>query len=782
MGDSKKQVEKFKPEHSPIKVRVFNLSTVPLTEGEISLFKLGLNFVPASPVSDLDTKVSILNFSRKLLLKWRFFNNEFNDPSLVRPESSYIPKTINSPVLKGIIEDLEMFANEFPSNMEKQIVSDNLTVEQRLGLSRFKQRKNIVLFQADKGSGIVLLNELFYKSKILEILKSDKYEKLNRNIDYFVMSKLQGFINKTDFEHILTPTERRAILNVDYRTANIYGLPKIHKSKMIKDNIINAKSAYLHMSNVFDLSFRLIFGGPKSPCSVLADLLNSLLNPFREKIKARLQDVHDFIRKIPSFAPEDLPYIELISVDVKSMYENLTQSLGIPALNYFLKRYNYLLPSRFSIKFVIKAMEFILNNNTGYFNGEFYRQVTGTATGIKPAPPYADISMGYLEIHLFYKLKAKLGFRVANYFWGNYQRFLDDGIILWDKRLCDFNLVFEILNSMDPNIKFTLEKSDQELKFLDILIYKTPLGFKTVVKGKETDSDTFLHFTSSHPRHCKENIPFSMARRVKTLTDDTELAAQEMVKLSAKLRKSGYPEGVVNSAVQSAMMLSTEELRKPREKSSEGSVIAFVHTFDPSHPDLLTRIKDLVSRIFTSTECKHVFGGVKIIDSRREPASLLRQLQHSKFDESGSVVKKKGVAKCGQPRCKVCSEILETDQVWFRDSGCSFRINTAMDCTVRNVIYALFCCGCSQSYVGETVDLRHRASSHRSNAKSEDRAVMEVSRHLHGCGKGFRICPILKLKENSKILRLVMEDKLIKLLKPNLNADQRNLLHLQLKG
>ena len=123
MGDSKKQVEKFKPEHSPIKVRVFNLSTVPLTEGEISLFKLGLNFVPASPVSDLDTKVSILNFSRKLLLKWRFFNNEFNDPSLVRPESSYIPKTINSPVLKGIIEDLEMFANEFPSNMENALLS-----------------------------------------------------------------------------------------------------------------------------------------------------------------------------------------------------------------------------------------------------------------------------------------------------------------------------------------------------------------------------------------------------------------------------------------------------------------------------------------------------------------------------------------------------------------------------------------------------------------------------------------------------------------------------------
>lgn len=98
------------------------------------------------------------------------------------------------------------------------------------------------------------------------------------------------------------------------------------------------------------------------------------------------------------------------------------------------------------------------------------------------------------------------------------------------------------------------------------------------------------------------------------------------------------------------------------------------------------------------------------------------------------------------------------------------------------MIYALFCGGCSQSYIGETVNLRNRASSHRSNAKSEDRAVMEVSRHLYGCGRGFKICPILKIHEDSKIMRLVMEDYCIKLLKPDLNADRRNLLHLNLKS
>ena len=733
-----------------------------------------------SPVSEIDTKASILNFSRKLLLKWRFFNDDFNDTSIVRPNSSYIPKMIDSPVLKGVIEDLEVFANEFPFVLKKKIVKDNLSIEQRVGLQTFKKRKGIVLFKADKGSGIVLMNECFYKSKILSILNSAKYEQLNRNVDHFIMLKLKVLVKK--FENILTPSERRAILNFDYKTTNIYGLPKIHKSEIIGDAVRNASSAYLHLPHVFDLSFRLIFGGPKSPCSVLADLINTILNPFRDKVKSRIQDVYDFIRKIPSFAPEDLPYIEMISVDVKSMYENLTQSLGIPALRYFLRKYHELLPARFTPEFVLEAMVFILNNNTGYFNGEYYRQVAGTATGIKPAPPYADISMGFLEIHLFYKLKAKLGLKVAKYFWKHYQRFLDDGMIFWDKRLCNFDCIFEILNSMDPHISFTLERSESKLKFLDVLVYKTMTGFKTVVQGKDTDSDIFLNFASSHPRHCRENIPFSMARRVKTLTDDEELATLEMNKLSVKLKKSGYPVGIVNSAVHSAMMLSTEELRKQVSKPSSDSIITFVHTFDPAYPGLLGRIRDLVSRIFTSPECRHVFEGTKIIDSRREPPSLLRSLQHSRFNESGARTNHKGAKRCKQPNCRVCGEIMETDLVWFRSSGCSFKINSSMDCTVRNVIYALFCGGCSQSYIGETVNLRNRASSHRSNAKSEDRAVMKASRHLYGCGRGFKICPILKIHEDSKIMRLVMEDYCIKLLKPDLNADRRNLLHLNLKS
>ena len=119
--------------------------------------------------------------------------------------------------------------------------------------------------------------------------------------------------------------------------------------------------------------------------------------------------------------------------------------------------------------------------------------------------------MGYFEINLFYVLRSKLGNKVAQYFWKFYRRYLDDGIIFWDKRLGDFDDIFIILNQMNPSLKFTLDRDFNRLKYLDVLIYKTPMGFKTVVNGKDTDSGTYLPFDSAHPRQCKTNIPFNMA-------------------------------------------------------------------------------------------------------------------------------------------------------------------------------------------------------------------------------------------------------------------------------
>ena len=342
-------------------IKVYNLSSVEISEREIDLLSLGTKFVPPTGVSLQEEKIDLLKFSRKLLLNHTFHDKTYSDPSLIKPASCFIPKTVDSQVLKGIVEDLEIFANEL-SDTPKLQVKDNLTAEQRLALQKFKRHNNLVYFKADKGSA-VLLNPSFYKEKVLSILNNGKYTPLVGNVDHVTKRALNKLIKK--YSTCLTDKERSAISTFDYKTTNLYGLPKIHKSKVIAS--ATQKTLYLHLPNPQDLVLRLIFGGPESVISGLSDLLNILLQPFVDKVNSRVEDTFDFLLKIPSFELSDLPYIELISVDIISMYENLEQNLGLPALRYYLTRYNNLLPSRFSIDFVIEAMKFVLREQYRLF-------------------------------------------------------------------------------------------------------------------------------------------------------------------------------------------------------------------------------------------------------------------------------------------------------------------------------------------------------------------------------------------------------------------------------
>ena len=757
------------------KVKVYNLSSVELTEGAISVAALGPKFVPTTASDAETTKIDILNFSRSLLLKARFHGSTYTDESLIKPVSNYIPKTTKLESLRGLIADLEIFASEL-GDLKREKVDDNLTKLQRDGLEFLKSHNDLVYFKADKGSSVVFLDPDFYSNLVMEKLNSSDFERQVANSDYFTMLKINCLIRK--YSQMFTNKEKRAMADFDYGSTSIYAVPKIHKSKIIKNALPTCKSNCLVLERPSDLSVRVIFGGTKGVTTGVQDLVEALFKPFICHVKSRVRDVTDFRNRIPQFEPADLPYIEMWSVDVANMYQNIEEPIGLESAEFWIDRYPEKLPERIGKNCALDLLRFVLQNNTGYFNGHYYKQVRGTATGVKPAPTYADLVMGYLEIKLFYTLKNELGNKVADFFWQHYRRYLDDGQIMWDSRLGDFKLVLERMNLLHPAIKFTSDCSNIKLVYLNVTILKTNEGFITEIFNKETDSDTYLPFSSSHPRTCKESIPFELARSVRRLTDCDQTVHRKLEELQGKLERCGYPQGMVATACQSALFLNTDELRKVKDKPPASDEIAFVHTFDPGLPQLFPLIAGITSRLHTSRELKTIFGDTRIINSQREPSSLGGLLQHSRFEDSSVTVNRPGVKKCGVNRCGCCADILEADSFYFRNSGVTFQIKCHMTCLVRNCIYVLLCKGCDFTYLGETVNFRKRMSSHKTNSETLTQESAEVSRHLHRCGKGFWRMPIFKVKQENKMARLVIEGKLIKWLKPDLNSDKRNLLHL----
>ena len=652
-----------------------------------------------------------------------------------------------------------------------------MSVEERRGLEKLLASRTSMFIEADKGGAPVWLDRAFYKQLMEETLNTATYEQLDGNIDYFTNIELQKFVKK--HKTMLTKKEKLAITSFDYKSTNIYGVPKIHKSKLLKEAVKTCTSSCLHFPSPPDLSLRIIFGGPKNPTTGLASLVDILLKPFLAKVKARVRDVFDFINKLPTFQPDDLPFIEMWSVDVKNMYPSIDHVLGLGAISYWIDQYPDLLPSRFSKQFVLEALSFVLKNNTGYFNGKYFRQTVGTATGIKPAGTYADLTMGYLETKLFSKLKVSRGRKVAHYFWLNYRRYLDDGQIMWDTRLGSFEHILSDLNDLHPMLKFTSEHDSEKLVYLDVTLIKTATSIETEIYNKETDIDTILPYDSCHPRHTVKAIPFNLARRTKTLTDNQQRAEAKLLALRDRFVRCRYPVGLVETAIEAARVLDTKELRKVKQKDKNDSILTFVHTYDPTLPNLVPSVRGAISRIYTSREVKHIFMGTRFINSQREPRSLERILHKPRFDDLELATVETGSRKCGFRNCRTCEDILETDNLYFPNADITFTIRKQMSCITRNLVYAILCKKCGYSYIGESVNLRSRMNSHRSASSSHTAATQEVSKHLYKCGMGFDICPLYKVGEENKVTRLVKEDRLIKLLKPDLNRDQRNLLQLK---
>ena len=299
------------------------------------------------------------------------------------------------------------------------------------------------------------------------------------------------------------------------------------------------------------------------------------------------------------------------------------------------------------------------------------------------------------------------------------------------------------------------------------------------IYNKETDIDTVLPYDSCHPRHTVKSIPFNLARRTKALTDDPQRVEEKFRVLRAKFLRCRYPVGVVETAIESARFLNTNELRQVKPKEIDDNILTFVHTYDPTLPNLVPSVKDAISRIYTSREVKHIFGKNRFINSQREPQSLGRLLHQSKFENLNLTIFETGNKKCNLRGCRSCEDMLEVDSLYFRNADVTFTIKKPMSCTTRNLVYATLCKKCGHSYIGETVNLRSRMNKHRSDSNSHATATQETSRHLYECGMGFWICPLYKVGDENKITRLVKENKLIKLLKPDLNRDERNILQLK---
>ena len=133
----------------------------------------GLKFTPTPQHDNTEElRKDLSEFHRRLRLQEYFLNSEKStNPSIVKNKSNFQPP-------KGRNDKLEMFINvneSFVKNAEKRSINHNINLKERNALKSLQNDTDIIVKEADKGSGIVIMNKTYYKSKILEMLNDKEF-------------------------------------------------------------------------------------------------------------------------------------------------------------------------------------------------------------------------------------------------------------------------------------------------------------------------------------------------------------------------------------------------------------------------------------------------------------------------------------------------------------------------------------------------------------------------------------------------------------------------------
>ena len=193
----------------------------------------------------------------------------------------------------------------------------------------------------------------------------------------------------------------------------------------------------------------------------------------------------------------------IFTMDITSLYTVIPNSEGLQALKHFFDQRIVKEPSSETL---LRLAELVLTLNCFSFAGNYYKQINGVAMGTRMGPSYANLFVGYVEHQFFNQYsgpKPEL-----------YGRYIDDCIGAISSNREELNQFITAVNSFHPALKYTWEISDISLAFLDIKVSIEGNGLCTSVHYKPTDSHSYLLYSSSHPSHVKNAIPYSQFLRL----------------------------------------------------------------------------------------------------------------------------------------------------------------------------------------------------------------------------------------------------------------------------
>ena len=104
-------------------------------------------------------------------------------------------------------------------------------------------------------------------------------------------------------------------------------------------------------------------------------------------------------------------------------------------------------------------------------------------------------------------------------------RFVDNIFMIWKEGKLELEKYLAALNSYHQTIKFTHTIDENEIPFLDTVVYRSPTNrIYTRIFHKPTDQKYYLHYHSAHPKNQKDSVSYGLLIKCRRIcTEDYHL-------------------------------------------------------------------------------------------------------------------------------------------------------------------------------------------------------------------------------------------------------------------
>ena len=198
--------------------------------------------------------------------------------------------------------------------------------------------------------------------------------------------------------------------------------------------------------------------------------------------------------------------------------------------------------------------------------GKLYCQIEGVAMGSPLGPTLANFFLGTIETALFEKqddVHPKL-----------YARYIDDVYAIFDAEQ-DYKEFFNTLNSLHPNLSFTVETATDSLPFLDVDVKLLPSGVETSVYRKPTNTNVMLNYVATAPMRMKKGLIYCLINRAFNVCSSASLFDTELLKLQNIFGMNGYPRSLFWKVFQKFKARKIDEDETPAPAEDDADFVIF---------------------------------------------------------------------------------------------------------------------------------------------------------------------------------------------------------------